>query len=93
MTLKPGRNKRDVEAIAPLSPLQNGILFYSLSHLNDDPYFYQTSYTVEGLVNEDALERAWQWVVDRYEALRCDFRWGGTFSSCTDNLQDTSCGY
>ena len=64
-----------VEAVYPLSPLQKGLLFHTEYAPGESPYFTQTSYGLEGTLNVEALERAWQAVVNRHTALRTAFVW------------------
>src|SRR4051794_26956586 len=68
---------RDIEAIYPLSPLQQGLLFHSVSAPEDDPYLRQVNLPVRGELDPALLERAWREVVDRHAALRTAFVWRG----------------
>ncbi|HEY7512439.1 MAG TPA: condensation domain-containing protein, partial [Vicinamibacteria bacterium] len=65
---------RAVEDAYPLTPLQEGILFHSLSSPGTGTYVSQAVLTVAG-ADVDRLERAWQAVVDRHPALRTAFAW------------------
>ncbi|HEY1939137.1 MAG TPA: amino acid adenylation domain-containing protein [Candidatus Angelobacter sp.] len=65
----------EVEAIYPLSPLQEGLLFHSLFAPESDVYFRQAVYLLEGPLNTVAFERAWQKVVSRHAVLRTAFAW------------------
>ncbi|HEY9402415.1 MAG TPA: amino acid adenylation domain-containing protein [Pyrinomonadaceae bacterium] len=65
---------RNIEAIYPLSPMQEGILFEALASDNWE-YFQQVSYTLEGDLNIPVLRRAWEHVVERHQALRSLFVW------------------
>ncbi len=64
-----------IEDIYPLSPLQQGLLFHSLYDSGSGGYFEQLSCTLEGDLNIEAFQRAWQRVVDRHPALRSSFRY------------------
>ena len=64
-----------VEAVYPLSPLQRGMLFDTEYAPGENPYFNQASYELEGTLNLEALERAWQAVINRHTALRTTFVW------------------
>ena len=64
-----------VEAVYPLSPLQRGMLFDTEYAPGESPYFNQACYELEGTLNLDALERAWQAVINRHTALRTAFVW------------------
>lgn len=62
-----------VKNIYPLSPLQNGLFFHSLQNEVPTAYFQQMSYRMEGHLNADAFDQAWQYLVDRYDLLRTAF--------------------
>lgn len=65
---------QNIEAIYPLSPMQEGILFEALASDHWE-YFQQVSYTLEGDLNIAVLRRAWEHVVERHQALRSLFVW------------------
>ncbi len=71
------RNGRGIEAIYPLSPMQQGILFHSLMEPGSGVFVQQSSFRLEGAFDREALRRAWQRVVDRHAALRTAFVWEG----------------
>ncbi len=71
------QNKKDLEAMYYLSPLQHGLLFHAVSDEGADPYFSQTVFLLEGVIRIEAFERAWQAVVDRHAILRTAFIWKG----------------
>ncbi|GAA1418182.1 hypothetical protein GCM10009601_13380 [Streptomyces thermospinosisporus] len=64
---------RDVEDIHPLTPLQSGMLFHTLS----DPgaYAEQMSFALDGVDDPVLLARAWQTVADRIGVLRASLEW------------------
>jgi hypothetical protein len=64
-----------IERIYALSPLQEGILFHTLSSPNTATYFEQFSFTLSADIDPMSLERAWQAVVDRHAVLRSSFHW------------------
>ncbi|HVR99977.1 MAG TPA: non-ribosomal peptide synthase/polyketide synthase [Thermoanaerobaculia bacterium] len=68
---------RDIEAIYPLSPLQEGMLFHGVYTPEADPYLRQVSLPLHGELDARALEQAWQEVVDRHSILRTGFVWQG----------------
>ncbi len=70
-------NKADVESIYPLSPLQQGLLFHSLSEPDSGMYFNQTAMPLSGKLNAGAFCSAWQQAVDRHPILRTFFVWEG----------------
>src|SRR2546427_5678526 len=65
----------DIEDVFELSPLQQGLLFHSLLDPASGFYVEQYSSVLEGDLDIDALERAWQEVVDTHPALRASFHW------------------
>lgn len=68
---------KNIEAIFPLSPLQQGMLFHTVSDERERFYFEQLIWTLHGDVNTQALARAWQQVIDRHQSLRTMFVWEG----------------
>ncbi|WP_040566151.1 non-ribosomal peptide synthetase [Phaeospirillum molischianum] len=81
----PGRRpaRDDVEAIYPLLPLQQGMLFHDLLTPADQPYFRQVSFRIESNAEEDGLDpalcrTAWGALIARHEALRSVFDFENT---------------
>ncbi|HEX6747476.1 MAG TPA: amino acid adenylation domain-containing protein [Longimicrobium sp.] len=70
-------NRKNVEDLYPLSPLQQGMLFHTLYSPGTGAYLEQMGFTLRGNVRPDAFRRAWQAVVDRHPALRSGFVWEG----------------
>ncbi|HEY6188825.1 MAG TPA: condensation domain-containing protein, partial [Pyrinomonadaceae bacterium] len=68
-------SKVNTEDIYRLSPMQEGMLFHTISDPKSRVYFQQESYTIGSGLNVDALRRAWQQVVDRHPILRTGFVW------------------
>ncbi|MFJ2710350.1 non-ribosomal peptide synthase/polyketide synthase [Pseudomonas sp. NPDC087346] len=64
----------DIEDIYPLSPMQQGMLFHTLSDDGDDLYVNQLNLSVEGL-DIERFRAAWECVVQRHEILRTSFHW------------------
>jgi hypothetical protein len=64
---KPNKN---VEAIYPLSPMQQGMLFHTLYAPNSGMYFEQLVCTLRGTLDVQAFQTAWQRVVERHPVLR-----------------------
>lgn len=69
--------KKDIESIHYLSPLQEGLLFHAVSDAEADPYFTQTGFVIDGELELDSFERAWQKVMERHPILRSGFVWDG----------------
>ncbi|MET0395723.1 MAG: condensation domain-containing protein, partial [Longimicrobiaceae bacterium] len=70
-------SERGVEDVYPLSPLQEGMLFHALYAPGSGVYVTQFGFALEGALDSDALERAWQAAVERHEPLRTGFAWEG----------------
>ncbi|MGD2115523.1 MAG: condensation domain-containing protein, partial [Acidobacteriota bacterium] len=68
---------RGVETIYRLTPMQEGLLFHSLSDPEVGLYVEQATCTVEGDLNPALLRRAWERVVAHHPALRASFHWRG----------------
>ena len=64
-----------IEAIYPLTPLQQGMLFHSLYAPASGVYVEQLECLLRGPMNLAAFERAWQAAVDRNPILRTAFVW------------------
>ncbi|HYH80777.1 MAG TPA: condensation domain-containing protein [Longimicrobium sp.] len=69
-------DRRNVEDIYPLTPLQQGILFHAL-YSEGAAYQEQFPILLTGELDVDALERAFRGVVARHGALRTGFAWEG----------------
>lgn len=69
-----GQN-RQIEAIYPLSPMQQGMLFHSVLAPQAGMYFEQLTCTLIGPLDTPSFGRALQTVVDRHSALRTSFVW------------------
>lgn len=67
--------KKNIEAIYPLSPMQKGMLFHTLYDPQASLYFEQFTFCLDGRIDETAFHKAWQAVVDRYAVLRTAFVW------------------
>nr|QEO73862.1 condensation domain-containing protein [uncultured bacterium] len=65
----------NIEAIYPLSHMQQGMLFHTLLAPQSEVYFDQASWTIQGDVNVEAFRQAWRQVVERHPILRTAFLW------------------
>src|ERR671924_17977 len=65
----------DIEDIYELSPVQQGMLFHSLSAATPEAQFQQLSWTLRGALDRAAFEWAWQRLVDQQPVLRTLFLW------------------
>ncbi|MCS6844434.1 MAG: condensation domain-containing protein, partial [Caldilineales bacterium] len=70
--------KRNIEAIYPLSPMQQGMLFHSLREPESGVYFEQLTCTLRGPLDTAAFEQAWAQVMQRHAVLRTAFVWRST---------------
>jgi amino acid adenylation domain-containing protein len=66
-----------VESSYPLSPMQHGMLFHSLSTEGDGVYIQQMVCDLHEDLNVPAFARSWQRVVERHPILRTSFSWDG----------------
>jgi amino acid adenylation domain-containing protein len=67
-------NKRDIEDIYNLSPLQEGLLFQAVTAPRAGLYLSQSVHTLRG-VDAEALRRSWQLLASRHAVLRTAFVW------------------
>jgi len=68
-------NKRNIEAVYPLSPMQQGMLFHSIYSPESGVYFEQLTARLEGDLDVGAFQKAWQQVVQNHSILRTSFVW------------------
>ncbi len=68
-------SKKNIEDIYPLSAVQQGILFHSLSAPESGTYVEQLVCTLSGDLDVDAFERAWAAVLAGHAVLRTLFVW------------------
>ncbi|MCP4217864.1 MAG: amino acid adenylation domain-containing protein [bacterium] len=67
--------RKDIEDIIALTPLQEGILFHYLREPDGEHYFQLLSLEVTGDIDREIFEKAWNHVVRDNQALRSLFRW------------------
>lgn len=67
--------KNDVEALYPLSPMQQGMLFHTLYDPQSEVYFEQFNCDLCGDLCTTAFKKGWQQVIDRHSILRTLFLW------------------
>ncbi|WP_166695596.1 non-ribosomal peptide synthetase [Bacillus cereus] len=68
-------DRKNVQDIIALTPLQEGMLFHYLEDQKSDSYFEQLCLHLAGEVNEEWVNAAWKEVVRANEMLRTTFRW------------------
>ena len=67
-----GKDK-NIEAVYPLSPMQQGMLFHSIYDPASGMYFEQSTFKLEGDLDRQAFERAVAKVIERNPILRTSF--------------------
>ncbi|MDR2045177.1 MAG: amino acid adenylation domain-containing protein [Clostridium sp.] len=67
--------KRNLEDMLPLSPMQEGMLFQYLNDRNSRMYYEQMSLLVHNRVDAGIFEKAWRHVIHTNEMLRTVYRW------------------
>ena len=63
----------DIEAVYPLTPMQEGMLFHTLDAPHSGVYFNQSVFELEGEFDVSAFQRAWSRVIGRHPVLRSAF--------------------
>lgn len=66
---------KNIEAVYPLSPMQEGMLFHTLMNPGTGIYLMQNRYYVEGEVDPTVFRQAWTQVIARHAILRTSFVW------------------
>ena len=68
-------NATNISAIYPLSPLQQGMLFRTISEPESSSYVAQFVCKLCGELDVSVLQQAWQQVINRHDILRTAFVW------------------
>ncbi|MCP4233935.1 MAG: hypothetical protein GY770_10205, partial [Aestuariibacter sp.] len=63
----------NIADIYPLSPMQEGMLFHSMYAPESGVYFEQIYFCLNGQLNIEAFQKAWQHLIDRHTILRTAF--------------------
>ena len=66
-----------IEDIYPLTPLQEGLLFHTLSQPNTGVYVMQHRYWIYGEIDVSVFRAAWQSIIDAHPIFRTAFVWDG----------------
>ena len=66
-----------IEALYPLSPMQEGLFFHSLYQPEAQPYFEQLAWTIKGPLQVEHWQQAWHLVTGRHTSLRSRIVWEG----------------
>ncbi|MEO8817493.1 MAG: amino acid adenylation domain-containing protein [Paralcaligenes sp.] len=67
----------DIEAIYPLSPMQETMLVHTLAAVRSEINFEQSCMRIHGRLDHEAFRHAWAIVFDRHDVLRTAFHWRG----------------
>ncbi len=67
--------KQNIKDIYPLTPMQQGMLFHTLFAPEDEVYTEQFSCRIIGDLDLDAFSKAWNYTINRHDALCASFRW------------------
>jgi len=67
----------NIEDILPLTQLQKSMIYSFLIDETSNKYFEQWRYKIKGLIKFESFVKAWNYVVENNELLRCVFRWHG----------------
>lgn len=65
----------NLTAILPATPLQQGMIYHTLAHPNDDAYRVQQLMCYDCALNPEHYQQAWQLAVKRFPILRTVFDW------------------
>lgn len=68
---------KDFEDVYPLSPMQEGMLFHTLSMPETSVYIEQTILELRGQLQVNALKAAWERVINHHTILQTAFVWEG----------------
>src|SRR5262249_6208767 len=65
----------ELEDVHPLSPVQEGMLFHTLSEPESGVYVQQFTCLLEGDLEVSAFQEAWRRLIARHAAVRTSVRW------------------
>ena len=68
-------DKKNIEDIMALTPVQEGMLFHYLKEPGSLQYFEQLCLDLSGNIDNKWFEQAWNVIIDTNEMLRTVFRW------------------
>ncbi|PYS97071.1 MAG: hypothetical protein DMF50_02025 [Acidobacteria bacterium] len=67
----------DLEDLYPLTPMQEGMLYHTLSAPGSGVYVEHLTWKFRGPLDEEAFERAWRRAAERHPILRSALLWSG----------------
>jgi acyl carrier protein/NRPS condensation-like uncharacterized protein len=68
-------DRKNVEEILALTPMQEGMLFHYLKDPCSDYYFEQLNLDISSEIDQGRFEKAWNFVIETNDMLRAVFRW------------------
>jgi hypothetical protein len=68
-------DRKNIEDILPLTPMQEGMLFHHLKNPESGYYFEQIYLDISGEIDTRLFEKAWNLVIETNEMLRAVFSW------------------
>ncbi|MCP5049348.1 MAG: B12-binding domain-containing radical SAM protein, partial [bacterium] len=68
-------DKKNIEDILGLTPMQEGLLFHYLEEPGSAHYFEQLCLEISGHIQKEPFENAWNRVIETNEMMRTLFRW------------------
>lgn len=68
-------DKKTIEDILPLTPMQEGMLFHYLKNPGEEYYLEQLQLGISGEIDIERVEKAWNFTIETNEMLRTVFRW------------------
>lgn len=79
-------NSDEIEDLYPATPLQEGLLFHTLSRPNSGVYVMQHRYWIEGDLDVDLFRASWQAIADTHAIFRTSFCWENT-TQCQQHVR------
>ena len=67
--------RKYIEDIIALTPMQEGMLFHYLKNPESNHYFEQLCLDISGTVDIEIFKKAWNFVIEENEMLRVLFQW------------------
>ncbi len=68
-------DRKDIEDIIALTPMQEGMLFHYLKDPEDNHYFEQLCLDISGTVDIEIFKKTWNFIIEQNEMLRALFQW------------------
>ena len=68
---------KNIEAVYPLTPLQEGMLYHGMRDLESGAYHVHYTARLEGDLIREHFRRAWQLAAERHAVMRTFFTWQG----------------